>query len=194
MYIDYTREQQALRDDLRSYFERLLTPERRAGLHGMEGGPTFRETVRQMGKDGWLGIGWPKAYGGQGRTALEQFIFIDEVRRAGAPLPFVTLSTVGPALMELGSEEQKAEYLPQILAGEIHFAIGYTEPQAGTDLASLTTSAQKDGDDYIINGTKIFTSSANIADYVWLAARTHSDGKKHHGITIFILDTQDPRC
>ena len=192
MHIDYSPEQKALRDDLRSYFAKLLTPERRAGLHGMEGGPTFRETVRQMGKDGWLGVGWPKEYGGQGRTALEQFIFIDEVRRSGAPLPFVTLSTVGPALMELGSEEQKAEYLPKILAGEIHFAIGYTEPEAGTDLASLSTAALKDGNEYVINGTKIFTSGANLADYVWLAARTSSEGKKHHGITIFILDTQDP--
>ena len=192
MYIDYTPEQKALREELRSYFAKLLTPERRAGLRGMEGGPTYRETVQQMGKDGWLGVGWPEEYGGQGRTALEQFIFIDEVRRCGAPLPFVTLSTVGPALMELGSEEQKAEYLPKILAGEIHFAIGYTEPEAGTDLASLTMSAVKDGDAYVINGTKIFTSGANIADYIWLAARTNNEGKKHHGITIFILDTKDP--
>ena len=192
MYIDYTPAQKALREELRSYFAKLLTPERRAGLRGMEGGPTYRETIRQMGKDGWLGVGWPEEYGGQGRTALEQFIFIDEVRRCGAPLPFVTLSTVGPALMEMGSEEQKAEYLPRILAGEIHFAIGYTEPEAGTDLASLTLSAVKDGDAYVINGTKIFTSGANIADYIWLAARTSSEGKKHHGFTIFILDTQDP--
>jgi hypothetical protein len=192
MYLDYTPAQQALRDELRVYFAKLMTPERRAGLRGMEGGETYREVIRQMGKDGWLGVGWPKAWGGQNRSALEQFIFIDEVRRAGAPFPFVTLSTVGPALMALGSEEQKAEYLPKILAGEIHFAIGYTEPEAGTDLASLATSAVKDGDDYVINGTKIFTSGANDADYIWLAARTSHEGKKHHGITIFILDTDDP--
>ncbi len=192
MYIDYTPQQQDLRDALRSYFAQLMTPARRAGLRGMEGGPVYRETVLQMGKDGWLGVGWPKKYGGQGRTAVEQFIFIDEVRRAGAPLPFVTLSTVGPALMSLGSEEQKAEYLPRILRGEIHFAIGYTEPEAGTDLASLATSAVKEGAEYRINGTKIFTSGANDADYIWLAARTNSEGKKHHGITIFIVDTNDP--
>jgi alkylation response protein AidB-like acyl-CoA dehydrogenase len=192
MYIDYTPQQQDLRDELRIYFARLMTPERRAGLRGMEGGPVYRETVLQMGKDGWLGIGWPKQYGGQDRTAVEQFIFIDEVRRAGAPLPFVTLSTVGPALMSLGSEEQKAEYLPRILRGEIHFAIGYTEPEAGTDLASLATSAVKEGAEYRINGTKIFTSGANDADYIWLAARTNSEGKKHHGITIFVVDTNDP--
>jgi alkylation response protein AidB-like acyl-CoA dehydrogenase len=192
MYIDYTPQQQDLRDELRIYFAQLMTPERRAGLRGMEGGPVYRETVLQMGKDGWLGIGWPKQYGGQDRTAVEQFIFIDEVRRAGAPLPFVTLSTVGPALMSLGSEEQKAEYLPRILRGEIHFAIGYTEPEAGTDLASLATSAVKEGAEYRINGTKIFTSGANDADYIWLAARTNSEGKKHHGITIFVVDTNDP--
>ena len=192
MYIDYTPQQKTLRDELRAYFAELMTPERRAGLRGMEGGPVYRETVLQMGKDGWLGIGWPKQYGGQDRTAVEQFIFIDEVRRAGAPLPFVTLSTVGPALMSLGSEEQKTEYLPRILRGEIHFAIGYTEPEAGTDLASLTTSAVKEGAEYRINGTKIFTSGASDADYIWLAARTNSEGKKHHGITIFIVDTDDP--
>ena len=192
MYIDYTPEQQALRDELRAYFADLMTPERRAGLHGMEGGPVYRETVLQMGKDGWLGVGWPKQYGGQDRTAVEQFIFIDEVRRAGAPLPFVTLSTVGPALMSLGSEEQKTEYLPRILRGEIHFAIGYTEPESGTDLASLTTSAVKDGSEYVINGTKIFTSGANDADYIWLATRTNNEAKKHRGITIFIVDTSDP--
>ena len=192
MFIDYTPEQKALRDELRAYFDKLMTPERRAGLRGMEGGATYREVILEMGRDGWLGVGWPKEYGGQGRTALEQFIFIDEVRRAGAPFPFVTLSTVGPVLMSLGSEEQKAEYLPKILAGEIHFAIGYTEPEAGTDLASLSTEAVQDGDDYVITGTKIFTSGANDADYIWLAARTSTEGKKHHGITIFILDTKDP--
>jgi alkylation response protein AidB-like acyl-CoA dehydrogenase len=192
MYIDYTPDQQALRDDLRRYFAKLMTPERRAGMTGMEGGEVYRETILQMGKDGWLGVGWPTEFGGQGRTAVEQFIFIDEVRRAEAPLPFVTISTVGPALMALGSEEQKAEYLPKILRGEIHFAIGYTEPESGTDLASLQTSAVLDGDDYVINGTKIFTSGANDADYIWLAARTNSEGKKHHGITIFIVDTKDP--
>ncbi len=192
MYIDYSPEQKALRDELRAYFAGLMTDEERAGLRATEGGETYRRIVRQMGKDGWLGLGFPREYGGQGRTALEQFIFIDELRRAGAPYPFVTLSTVGPALMELGSEEQKAEFIPKILAGEVHFAIGYSEPEAGTDLASLKTQALRDGDEYVIDGTKIFTSGAHDADYVWLAARTSDEGKKHHGITIFILDARDP--
>jgi len=187
MYIDLTPEQKALRATLRNYFDLLMTSERRASIRGMEGGTTYRETIRQIGKDGWLGLGWPKEYGGGGRTMVEQMIFLEEQRRAGAPFPFVTVSTVGPALMALGSEEQKAEYLPRILAGECHFSIGYSEPGAGTDLASLTTAAVQDGDDWVINGTKMFTSGANDTDYIWLATRTDPDAPKHKGITIFIV-------
>ena len=187
MYIDLTPEQKALRTTLRSYFDLLMTPERRATLKGMEGGSTYRETIRQIGKDGWLGVGWPKEYGGGGRTMVEQMIFLEEQRRSGAPFPFVTVSTVGPALMALGSEAQKAEFLPRILAGECHFSIGYSEPGAGTDLASLTTAAVRDGDDWVINGTKMFTSGANDTDYIWLATRTDPDAPKHKGITIFIV-------
>jgi alkylation response protein AidB-like acyl-CoA dehydrogenase len=187
MYIDLTPEQKELRTTLRNYFERLMTPERRASVRGMEGGSSYRETIRQVGKDGWLGVGWPSEYGGGGRTMVEQLIFLEEQRRAGAPFPFVTVSTVGPALMALGSDEQKAEFLPRILAGECHFSIGYSEPGAGTDLASLTTTAVQDGDDWIINGTKMFTSGANDTDYIWLATRTDPDAPKHKGITIFIV-------
>ena len=192
MYVDLNSEQMALRDKIRSYFADLMTPERKAGIRNMEGGAVFKETVRQMGKDGWLGVGWPKEYGGGGLTALEQMIFVDELRRAGAPLPFVTLNTVGPCLMEHGSEEHKQEFLPLILRGEAHFAIGYTEPDAGTDLAALNTTAILEGDEWVINGTKIFTSGADDADYIWLAARTDPEAKKHQGISIFIVDTRDP--
>jgi len=194
MHLDLSPEQKALKQRLRAYFDELMSPELRQKLNPMnlEGGDTYRETVKKMGRDGWLGVGWPKEYGGGGLTAIEQLIFFDELRRARAPLPFVTLNTVGPALMEHGSEEHKAEFLTKILAGEVHFAIGYTEPDAGTDLASLKTAAVKDGDDWVINGTKIFTSGANDADYVWLAARTDPDAPKHKGITIFIVPTSDP--
>ena len=190
VYIDFTPEQQALRKEIRGYFEELLTPEVRAGLVGLEGGPTFRKTVERMGRDGWLGVGWPEEYGGQGRTAVEQLIWFEEARKSGAPIPFVTLNTVGPALIAQGSEEQKRRFLPGILSGEIHFAIGYTEPQSGTDLASLETSAVRDGDHYVVNGTKIFTSGANQADYIWLACRTNPEARKHDGISILILDTK----
>jgi len=135
-------------------------------------GDYFREVVSLLGKDGWLGIGWPVEYGGQGRSIEEQFIFFDEVQRAGLPFPFVTVNTVGPTLMAYGTEEQKRKFLPGILAGDIVFAIGYTEPEAGTDLASLKTRAVRDGDGWVVQGNKIFTSGANTADYVWLACRT----------------------
>ena len=190
MFIEHTEEQKALRRKLRSYFAELMTPEIRAGLVGMEGGPAYRGIVRQMGADGWLGVGWPREYGGQGRTAIEQQIWFEEARMAGVPLPFVTLNTVGPTLIGKGTEAQKKRFLPGILAGEIHFAIGYTEPEAGTDLASLTTSAVRKGDEYVVNGIKIFTSGAAHADYIWLACRTDPSAPKHRGISILIVDTK----
>src|SRR5215207_3147630 len=190
MFLDYTPEQQALRKELREYFAQLLTPEVRAELgEPGENSPVFHTIVRRMGSDGWLGIGWPEEYGGQGRPATDQFIFFDEVQRAGAPFPFVTLNTVGPTIMRFGSEEQKSFFLPGILAGEINFAIGYTEPDAGTDLASLRTRAVIDGDEWVINGNKVFTSGANQADYVWLACRTDPEVPKHKGISILIVPT-----
>lgn len=187
MYIDLTPEQKTLRQTLRRYFGELMTPEAKAEVSGMEGGEKYREMIRQIGKDGWLGVGWPKEFGGGGMTMVEQMIFLEEQRRSGAPFPFVTVSTVGPALMEHGSEEQKAEYLPRILAGDCHFSIGYSEPNAGTDLASLSTAAVLEGDEWVINGTKMFTSGATDTDYIWLAARTDPDAPKHKGITMFIV-------
>jgi 3-oxocholest-4-en-26-oyl-CoA dehydrogenase alpha subunit len=145
-----------------------------------------------MGADGWLGIGWPTTYGGQGRGYIEQFIFFDESMRAGAPVPMLTINSVAPTLMLHGSDEQKQFYLPKILAGEIHFCIGYTEPDAGTDLASLRTAAVRDGDEYVINGQKIFTSLATDADYVWLACRTNPEEPRHKGISMIIVPTDTP--
>jgi alkylation response protein AidB-like acyl-CoA dehydrogenase len=192
MFVDHTEEQKALRRELRGYFQKLMTPEVRAGLVGLDGGPAYRGLIRQMGVDGWLGVGWPVEYGGQGRTAIEQQIWFEEALMAGCPLPFVTLNTVGPTLIAKGTEAQKQRFLPGILAGEIHFAIGYTEPEAGTDLASITTRAVREGDHYIVNGTKIFTSGAAHADYIWLACRTDPDAPKHRGISILIVDTSLP--
>ena len=194
MYIDLTPELRELRDELRTYFAKLMTPELVAELTagGEGGGPEYRRAMKKMGKDGWLGIGWPREYGGQDRTPLEQFLFADEVQRVGFPLPFLTLNTVGPTLMAYGTPEQRAEFLPRILAGELNFAIGYSEPGAGTDLAGLTTSATKDGDEWVINGQKTFTSLADFADYIWLAARTDPDAKKHRGISMFIVPTTAP--
>ncbi|MGA8725859.1 MAG: acyl-CoA dehydrogenase family protein [Acidimicrobiales bacterium] len=193
MYLEETPEQLALRAELRAYFAELLTDDVRAALDSeSEGGESFRAAVRRMGKDGWLGIGWPKEFGGQGRPVSDQFIFFDEVQRARAPFPFVTLNTVGPMLMRHGSEEQRSFFLSGILAGEINCAIGYTEQGAGTDLASLRTSAVLDGDEWLVNGNKVFTSGANNADYIWLAVRTDPDAPKHKGISILMVPTSSP--
>jgi 3-oxocholest-4-en-26-oyl-CoA dehydrogenase alpha subunit len=193
MHLAYTPEQEALQRELRSYFADLMTPEvQEESASGETGGPACLEAVRKMGRDGWLGIGWPTEYGGQGRTDVEQFIFFNEAWRAGAPIPFLSINTVGRTIMEYGTEEQKTFFLPKILQGELHFSIGYTEPNAGTDLASLTTRAVKDGDEWVINGQKTFTSLASYADYIWLAARTDPEVSKHKGITVFLVPTTDP--
>ncbi|HEY7135779.1 MAG TPA: acyl-CoA dehydrogenase family protein [Acidimicrobiia bacterium] len=190
MELALTPEQESLRDELRAYFAAMMTPEvdEEMSRHEM-GGPLSRELAQKMGADGWLGIGWPKEYGGQARSPVEQLIFFDEAARAGAPVPLLTINTVGPTLMRFGTEEQKRTFLPMILRGEAHFAIGYSEPGAGTDLASLKTRAVRDGDEYVINGQKIFTSLADLSDYVWLAVRTDPDAPKHKGISILIVPT-----
>ena len=193
MHIAYTPEQLALRDEVREYFAELMTPEvADASFRGETGDPVCLEAVRQMGRDRWLGAGWPESYGGRGFGPVEQFIFMNESWRAGAPTPFLSINTVGQTIMQFGDQEQKDFFLPKILAGELHFSIGYTEPESGTDLASLTTRAVKDGDEWVINGQNIFTSLASYADYVWLAARTDPDAAKHKGITIFAVPTTDP--
>jgi 3-oxocholest-4-en-26-oyl-CoA dehydrogenase alpha subunit len=190
MRIAYTDDQITLRDELRAYFSTLVTPEVATEMaQGEMGGPKCLEAVRRMGKDGWLGVGWPKEYGGRGFGPMEQFIFYDEAQRAGAPVPFLTINTVGPALMQFGSDEVKNDVLPRILNGECFFSIGYSEPQAGTDLASLTTRAVRDGDEWVINGQKIFTSLTDHADYIWLACRTDPDAPKHKGISIILVPT-----
>jgi 3-oxocholest-4-en-26-oyl-CoA dehydrogenase alpha subunit len=193
MYIGYDEDQETLRQELRAYYDDLLTEDLRVELaveHGV--GETTRRLARQMGKDGWLGIGWPKEFGGQGRSAIEQFVFFDESMRARAPVPMLTINTVGPTLMRYGTDEQKEFYLPKILAGELHFAIGYSEAGAGTDLASLTTRADRDGDEYVINGQKLWTSLASDADYIWLAVRTDQDAAKHDGLSMFLVDMKSP--
>jgi alkylation response protein AidB-like acyl-CoA dehydrogenase len=193
MHLDYTPEQRAFRDEMRRYFDRMMTPELQEEVRDSEGGgPLYTKALRQMGKDRLLGVGWPKEYGGQGRSPIEQFIFADEVQRAGFPLPFLSLNTVGPTLMNFGTDEQKDEFLPKIMRGECQFAIGYSEPEAGTDLASLKTRAVRDGDEYVINGSKVFTSLASFADFIWLAVRTDPDAPKHKGISIVMVPTTAP--
>jgi len=193
MRIDFTPAQRALRDQLREYFASLVTPEYQAEAATSEGGgPLYQKVLRQLGADGWIGVGWPEEYGGKGFSAIEQFIFFDEAMYAGINLPTLTINAVAPTIMQYGNDEQKKRILPAILRGEMHFAIGYTEPSAGTDLASLKTKAVRDGNEWVINGNKIFTSQAEYADYIWLAARTHPEAPKHKGLSILMVPTSSP--
>jgi hypothetical protein len=193
MRFDDAVEEQALRKQLREYFATLAPASDEELLEAPgENAVHFRSVIRQLGADGWLGFGWPTEYGGQGRSAVEQYIVFDEIQRAGVPFPFVTVNTVGPTIMRFGTDEQRAKYLPKILAGELNVAIGYTEPAAGTDLASLRTTARLDGDEWVINGSKVFTSGANQADLVWLACRTEPDAKKHAGLSMIMVPTDSP--
>ncbi len=192
MYIELTPEQRHLQAELRQYFSNLISAEERAEMEVDRHGKAYRAIIKRMGSDGKLGVGWPKEYGGHGFGPVEQSIFVNEAARADVPLPAVTLQTVGPTLQTYGTEAQKKKFLPAILAGEVHFAIGYSEPEAGTDLASLRTSAVRQGDEYIVNGQKIWTTGGHDADYVWLACRTDPDAVKHKGISILIVDTTDP--
>ena len=188
MHLAPTERQRRLRAELRAYFAALMPdgPPRADDPQGQ------RALLRRIGGDGWLGLGWPVEYGGQGRGADEQFVFFDEAYRAGAPVSMVTLNTVGPTLMKYGSEEQKAALLPGILRGELVFAIGYSEPSAGTDLASLRTRAVRDERGWLIDGQKIFTSNAHNADWIWLACRTDPEAPKHRGISIVLVPTDAP--
>ena len=193
MFIGYNTRQEELRAELRAYYRELLTPEVSEALAAEDGcGPAHREIVGRLGRDGWLTVGWPTEYGGRGYSAVEQFVMFDESVASGAPIPMLTINTVGPTLMQFGTEEQKQFFLPKISKGEITFCIGYSEPDAGTDLASLTTRAVRDGDEYIINGQKTWTSLAKDADYIWLAARTNPEVKKHKGISLFCIPMDTP--
>ncbi|MGH3364732.1 MAG: acyl-CoA dehydrogenase family protein [Nocardioidaceae bacterium] len=174
MELELTEEQKALREELRAYFETLMTPEERDLLLVERHGGVYRDVVKRMGRDGWMGVGWPEEYGGRGFGEIEQQIFANEASRADIPLPSVTLQTVGPTLQVYGSQKQNDMLLPRILSGDVHFAIGYSEPDAGTDLASLRTTARRDGDHYVVNGQKLWTTGGHDADYVWLAVRTAS--------------------
>jgi alkylation response protein AidB-like acyl-CoA dehydrogenase len=191
MRIAYTAEQERLRRELRGYFGELMTPSVRAALAGGDGdygdGEAYRSVVRQLGRDGWLALGWPAEYGGRGGTMIDQLIFTDEAAVARVPVPFLTINTVGPTIMRFGSASQKAYFLPRIAAGEIHFSIGYSEPEAGTDLASLRTTAVRDGEEYVIDGQKMWTSLIQHADYVWLACRTDPSADRHRGLSIIIV-------
>ncbi len=194
MHLAYTPQQEKFREEVREYFRGLITPQVRAAFDNYEdeADPAYREVIRQIGSDGWLVVSWPTQYGGRGLSPMESYIFFEETQQLGVPMPWLTLNTVGPTLMRYGTQEQRDEFLPRIARGEIHFSIGYSEPGSGTDLASLQMSAVRDGDQYVVNGQKMWTSLIHHADYVWLAVRTDPAAAKHAGISILIVPTDTP--
>ena len=193
MLIELNAEQCVLRDRIRAQLEELMTPQLRAELalsSAEGGGPEFRKALRQMGSEGYgyLSMGWKKELGGGGATPFEQYIFTEEVMRMRFPYPFLTTDGIGPVLAAHAGPELQDTVVEGIRRGEVICSIGYSEPSAGTDLASLRTRAERDGDEWVINGQKIWTSLANVSDYVWLAARTDPDlRKRHKGLSMFIV-------
>ncbi len=186
-----TTEQQEFGREFADYLEKTIPPEFKKEMIeiGETGGPECLKLWRKLGADGWLGVGWPQEYGGQGRTALEQHIFFETTDYYGVTLPIIALNTVGPTIMKFGTQEQKDMVLPGILKGEFEISIGYTEPEAGSDLSSLQATAEKDGDYWVLNGQKSFTSMAHFAKYIWFAARTDPGAaSKSRGISIFLVD------
>ena len=195
MDFGYTPQNEAFRQEVRQFIVDNVTPALRAELAQgrLEGrGPLTKGLFRKLGSKGWIGMSWPKEYGGQERDLVEQYIFEEEFVRAGIPLDLNNILEQAPAIMRAGTEEQKKYFLPRLVSGEVIFALGYTEPSGGTDLASLRTRAEEDGDEYVINGQKMFTSGAHYCTHVYLMARTDPDLPKHRGISIFLLPIDTP--
>jgi len=191
MHFGFTEEEKEFQRQVREFMEQEVTREILQEMEGGEGpGRHIRELVRKMGERGWLTPHWPKEYGGLDGTHIHTLIVQDEVSYYNAVnwRDLVAPAIAGPTILLFGSEEQKRKYLRPIAHGETYFALGYTEPQAGSDLASIETKALEDGDSYIITGQKIFSSTAHFADYHWLAARTDPSAAKHRGLSLFIVD------
>lgn len=187
-----TPEQKAFRAEIRAFLVREVPPHRAREDGWITGfSPEFS---RKLGARGWIGVTWPKQYGGQEKTYLDRVILTEELLRAGAPVAahWIGDRQIGPALLAYGSEEQKREILPRITKGELVFCLGMSEPGAGSDLASLRTRAVEDGDDFLITGQKIWTSFAHVADYIYLVARTDPHAPKHKGISEFLVDMKTP--
>ena len=193
MKIEFTKDQIKLREELRDYFNDLMNENlvKELKMSGGEGGggPEFKKALKKIGQDGWIGLSWPKKYGGQEASYLEQYIFTEEIMRSGFPYPFLTTDSIGPTIAEYGNELIKRDLIPGILSGDIIFAIGYSEPDAGTDLASLSTKAILKNNKWIINGQKMWTSLADYSDYIWLAVRTDPKSNNHKGLSILVVPT-----
>jgi alkylation response protein AidB-like acyl-CoA dehydrogenase len=195
MDFEFTEEQRGFRDEVRAFLEEEVPPERQA-VFGAEGEEDFqfaRSIARKLAQRRWLTIGWPEEYGGGGKGQLEQAIFSEEMGYRRVPRSGYTgLYIVAPALMKFGTEDQKKKYLVPIANAEAEYCQGFSEPNAGSDLGSLELRALRDGDEYVLNGSKMFTSFAFRAQYIYLLARTDPDAPKHRGISLFIADVNTP--
>jgi len=193
MNFRYTEEEEIFRQKVRDFIAKNLTPEASAETFGGSiRGPKARAFVEKMAEEGFLGLAWPKEYGGKEMPSIYDFILNEELAHAKAPQAGHGVGIVGRTLMAHGSEWQKQEFLPKILNGEIEFALGYSEPEAGSDLAALQLRAIEEGDEYVFNGQKIFCSAADTSEYVWCLARTDPSLPKHKGVSIFIVDLRSP--
>ena len=199
MDLIFTEQEEVFRQELRDFLAAELPdgwdPLDQPGESPEERHAFTRSMANKLADKGWLTLAWPEEYGGQGRSIMEQVIYREEMSYWNVPgtdLGTGAISWVGPVLMIAGTEDQKREHLPPIARAERYWCTLYSEPGSGSDLASLQTSAVRDGDDYVINGQKIWTSSAHIADWGWLAARTNPDAPKHRGISLFMLDMKSP--
>ena len=195
MRYEFTPEQQVWRGELRAFLRRTVTPKLVAEMReaGNEGdGPLARAFHQKLFDKGWWGIGWPKEFGGLGKSGIEQYIFCEEMSAAGAPAMRLAITSVAPTILRTGTEEQKALWLPKILKGQIDFAVAYSEPDAGTDLAALKTKAVLDGDHWLINGQKMWNTGAHTASHNWVAVRTEPDAPKHKGVSMIIVPMDSP--
>jgi len=201
MNFNFTKEEELFIEEVKNFIKEekkksnaddVFAPNREADAQTKIDSPARREFMKILSSKGYLGMSWPKEYGGQEKPGIYDYILNEELCRVGAPSPGKGVGSIGQTIIHHGSNKIKDEFLPQILAGEIDFALGYSEPSAGSDLASLKLKAEKKDGGWLINGQKIWTSSAHVADWYWLAARTDPEAPKHKGISVFLVKMDDP--
>ena len=201
MNFDFTKNEKKFIDEVKDFISLekekpnahdVFAPNREADAQTKIDSPARREFMKTLSSKGYLGMSWPKEYGGQEKPGIYDYILNEELCRVGAPSPGKGVGSIGQTIIHHGSEKIKKEFLPQILAGEIDFALGYSEPGAGSDLASLQLKAEKKDGGWLINGQKIWPSSAHVADWYWLAARTDTEAPKHQGISVFLVKMDNP--
>ena len=195
MDFEFSQEEKMLLDEVRDFIKKESTPElidETAKLGFIYGGTLGREFIRKFAAKGWLTLNWPEEYGGLGRSAMLNFAVREEMAYAKVPLIFVAAHMAGPTIMHFGTEEMKQEWLLPIARGEVEFALGYTEPQAGSDLSSIEIRAENKGDYFLLNGQKSFNTHTHVADYHWLATITDPEAKRYHGMSMMIVDLKSP--